>query len=140
MAGTLSFQALKLYYARADPLHPAICICAFFSTFVYVTQQVTGNASQVDRLWTFLPGDYFPMSFDYSDLIPVIYTIHFTFQEYTSALIDPPSVPRFFSTFSPSSAKQLVLPRLALILILQIIWSSRLTFHAIRRGFFKKLV
>lgn len=54
--GLVSLQAFKLYYAQADPLHSAVAICAFFSTLVYVTQQVTGNASQVDRLWTFLPG------------------------------------------------------------------------------------
>lgn len=55
--GYLSLEAIKLYYARADPLHSAISICAFFTAYVYVMQEITGNASQVDGLWTFLPGE-----------------------------------------------------------------------------------
>lgn len=55
--GYLSLNAAKLYYARADPMHSAITICGFFTVYVYVMQQITGNASQVDGLWTFLPGE-----------------------------------------------------------------------------------
>lgn len=54
--GYLSWNAIKLYYARADPMHSCISICALFTVYVYVMQQITGNASQVDGLWTFLPG------------------------------------------------------------------------------------
>jgi hypothetical protein len=56
--GYLSLNAIKLYYARADPMHSAISICGLFTVYVYVMQQITGNASQVDGLWTFLPGVY----------------------------------------------------------------------------------
>ncbi|MCO5583364.1 hypothetical protein L7F22_037274 [Adiantum nelumboides] len=122
--GYLSLEAAKLYYARVDPLHTAIWICAFFSTFVYVTQQITGNASQVDRLWTFLP---------------VIYTIHFTFQQSLASILDPPKLAGLFSSNSATkAAANQIVPRLALIFFLQVLWSGRLTFHAIRRGFFKK--
>jgi len=56
--GYLSLSAAKLYYARADPLHSAISICSLFTIYVYVMQEITGNASQVDGLWTFLPGKH----------------------------------------------------------------------------------
>jgi steroid 5-alpha reductase family enzyme len=119
--GYLSLTAIKLYYARVDPLHTAICLCTFFSVLVYAGQQITGNASQVDRLWTFLP---------------LIYTAHFTFQKTIAGLIDPP---KLVAGLIPGAAKGTtadILPRLAVITLCQTMWSARLTFHAIRRGFF----
>ncbi|KAK0538331.1 hypothetical protein OC834_000479 [Tilletia horrida] len=50
--------------ANTDAIQSATGICIAFSVYVYVMQQITGNASQVDGLWTFLP---------------VIYATHFAF-------------------------------------------------------------
>ncbi|PWN45254.1 DUF1295-domain-containing protein [Ceraceosorus guamensis] len=113
------------WYATADPLHSAVVICAAFSTYCYVMQEITGNASQVDGLWTFLP---------------VIYTFHFTFQRAIGHWLQPPSpVTSFFQKSAASvSAFDLIEPRLLLIFGLQVLWSARLTFNAIRRGMFKK--
>jgi len=40
------------YYQQADVFHGSILICAILSIYVYVMQEITGNASQVDGLWT----------------------------------------------------------------------------------------
>ncbi|KAL9932591.1 hypothetical protein V8E36_008708 [Tilletia maclaganii] len=39
----------------ADPIQASAGVCLAFSTYCYVMQEITGNASQVDGLWTFLP-------------------------------------------------------------------------------------
>ncbi|KAE8266178.1 hypothetical protein A4X09_0g6175 [Tilletia walkeri] len=52
------------FYAHSDPIQSATMICIGFSSWCYFMQQATGNASQVDGLWTFLP---------------VIYATHFAF-------------------------------------------------------------
>lgn len=71
----------------------------------------------------------------------VIYTIHFTFQKYFANLLNPSTVGGLFrSARGVTTATDTILPRLALLTFLQVLWSARLTFHAIRRGFFKKCV
>ncbi|KAK0555007.1 hypothetical protein OC846_001864 [Tilletia horrida] len=94
---------LSFYTTHADSFQSAIAICIGFSVYVYVMQEITGNASQVDGLWTFLP---------------VIYTTHFT----------------LFSTGTFTWPA----PRLLLLWALHVLWSTRLTYNAIRRGMFKK--
>lgn len=142
--GYASLNAFKLYYIRSDPLHSAISICGAFTVYVYVMQQLTGNASQVDGLWTFLP---------------VIYGAHFAFQKQIAAMIDPPKL-GFLSSTKGQSLAENIDPRLALMfglqvciaaklwywrpctdwLTAQVLWSCRLTYNAIRRGMFKKWV
>lgn len=134
----LSLQSWLTYYATADPLHTAIVICTVSSASVYVAQQLTGNASQVDRIWTFAP---------------VWYGAHFTLQPVVAAklisggwvreslqsiLKDPSRLSVFAQkTFGSGNVAAHLEPRLALMLGLQLLWSARLTFNAWRRGFFK---
>lgn len=135
----LSLDSWASYYASVDPLHTAIVLCATSSTAVYIAHQISGNASQVDRIWTFAP---------------VWYGAHFTLQPVVAAklvahgwakgslagaLSDPVAKLTFWeyrATIDSSFAAQLQ-PRLALMLALQLLWSARLTFNAWRRGFFK---
>lgn len=37
---------------KTDPLHPALLASLFFSVGVWIVSEITGNVSQVDRLWT----------------------------------------------------------------------------------------
>lgn len=37
---------------KTDPLHPALLASIFFSVGVWIVSEITGNVSQVDRLWT----------------------------------------------------------------------------------------
>ncbi|ORY86725.1 hypothetical protein BCR35DRAFT_302454 [Leucosporidium creatinivorum] len=50
--------------STTDPLHPALAFCAGLSALVWVLGEVTGNVSQVDRLWA---------------VLPLMYSAHFTF-------------------------------------------------------------
>lgn len=135
----LSLQSWATYYVSVDPLHTAIVICAASSTAVYVAQQITGNASQVDRIWTFAP---------------IWYGAHFTLQPVVAAKLlasgwareglaglaaDPVAKLSFWGhkAVVDSSVSAQLQPRLALMLGLQLLWSARLTFNAYRRGFFK---
>lgn len=135
----LSLQSWLTYYASVDPLHTAICICILSSTGVYVAQQATGNASQVDRIWTFAP---------------VWYGAHFALQPVIASKIiaggwaketlnhisnDPVAKINFWGKQATTSGNVTATlePRLALMLALQLLWSARLTFNAYRRGFFK---
>ncbi|GAA5961216.1 hypothetical protein JCM21900_006335 [Sporobolomyces salmonicolor] len=89
-----------------DPLHPALLFCAGMSAIVWVLGEVTGNVSQVDRLWTFLP---------------LIYSAHFTFLPWLNGTV--------------SSISELD-HRMLLVFALQVAWSARLSYQAARRGFF----
>ncbi|PWN47518.1 DUF1295-domain-containing protein [Violaceomyces palustris] len=103
----------KSYYQQSDSFHVAITFCSFVSFYVWLMERITGNASQVDGLWTFLP---------------VIYSLHFTFHDYLSSSS---------SLFQTVTVWNKVQPRLALMSALSILWSIRLTYNAIRRGMFK---
>lgn len=136
----LSLQSWLTYYATADPLHTAIVLCSISSAAVYIMQQLTGNASQVDRIWTFAP---------------VWYGAHFALQPVLAAkliasgwagdslqniLKDPSKLNLSVfaqKAFGSGRVDAHLEPRLALMLCLQLLWSSRLTFNAWRRGFFK---
>jgi steroid 5-alpha reductase family enzyme len=58
LADLASVEAHKSYYVNAPVLHSATTICGVITVYVYVMQMITGNASQVDGLWTFLPREY----------------------------------------------------------------------------------
>ncbi len=55
--GLLNASSWITFYKTADVMHSAIVIDILFTIYVYVMQEITGNASQVDGLWTFLPGE-----------------------------------------------------------------------------------
>ncbi|KAK4335949.1 hypothetical protein RTBOTA2_004723 [Rhodotorula toruloides] len=98
---------LRTWYLnpKTDPLHPAILFCTGISVVVWLLGEVTGNVSQVDRLWTTLP---------------LVYSAHFTFWPYWSGQV--------------SHVAQLD-HRMLLVFALQCCWSARLTFQSARRGF-----
>lgn len=132
----LSLQSWFTYYSTVDPLHTAIVLCAIVSAAVYIAQKVTGNASQVDRIWTFAP---------------VWNGAHFVLQPVIAAkliksgwagedfLANPVAKLTFMGrkAFTNSDVSATLQPRLALMLFLQVVWSTRLTYNAWRRGFFK---
>lgn len=41
-----------------DPIWGSLAACAFFIAYTYVVSLITGNHSQVDRLWSIIPGVY----------------------------------------------------------------------------------
>lgn len=119
-AKTLTHLATyKAYYADADPFHSAMAFCAFVSFYVWLMERITGNASQVDGLWTFLP---------------LIYSIHFTVHKYFTY---QPAKLTLFHGIEHASIWDKVEPRLALMTLLSVLWSARLTYNAIRRNMFK---
>ncbi|KDN39444.1 DUF1295-domain-containing protein [Tilletiaria anomala UBC 951] len=122
--GALKLSSWISFYQHADVMHSGIVLAAFFIVYVYVMQQITGNASQVDGLWTFLP---------------VIFCGHFTLQKFiANGGLVPAETVSFFGKPQKTTIWDIIEPRLALILVLELLWCVRLTFHAIRRGMFKK--
>jgi len=90
------------------PLRVPVYFCLFNILWTYLASILTGNCSQVDRVWTFLP---------------TLYTTWFTF------------FPTFDS--SPLSYRlNGVSPRAYLVWVLQVLWTIRLTYNAWRRGMF----
>lgn len=122
LASLVDYRNHVAFYTQADSLHSAVAICGFFTIYVYVMQEITGNASQVDGLWTFLP---------------VIYGAHFALQKYVAHLLAPSKLESVFGSIASPSLSDLIEPRLALMFGLQLLWSARLTYNAIRRGMFK---
>ncbi|KAG0146686.1 hypothetical protein CROQUDRAFT_657037 [Cronartium quercuum f. sp. fusiforme G11] len=49
---------LKLWYLNSEPLASATTLCLALSVLCWFVSELTGNVSQVDRLWTFLPVFY----------------------------------------------------------------------------------
>lgn len=109
----------KAYYADADPFHSAMFFCGVVSFYVWIMEKITGNASQVDGLWTFLP---------------LIYSVHFTVHKYFTY---QPAKLTLFGGVEHASIWDKVEPRLALMSLLSVLWCVRLTYNAYRRGMFK---
>lgn len=56
---SLSLQTLSELYANIDPtLKYPVKFCIATTITTYVLSIITGNVSQVDRVWTFLPTIY----------------------------------------------------------------------------------
>ncbi|KAF8309933.1 DUF1295-domain-containing protein [Clavulina sp. PMI_390] len=90
------------------PLRASGWFMTFNIVWTFLAGEITGNYSQVDKVWTFLP---------------LSYTIINTFY---------PLLPS-----APIGLQQLgVQPRALLILALQLVWSIRLTSYGMRRGFY----
>ncbi|GAA5852755.1 hypothetical protein JCM9279_003958 [Rhodotorula babjevae] len=102
-----SIDTLRTWYTNpsTDPLHPAILFSLVTAAVVFVLGEVTGNVSQVDRLWTSLP---------------LIYSAHFTFW---------PLVTGQVTHVADLDHRMLV------VFALQCAWSARLTYQSARRGF-----
>ncbi|KAG8850791.1 hypothetical protein FRB91_008788 [Serendipita sp. 411] len=100
---------LSSYLSNCDPvLHIPIYFTLFNITWTYVVGELTGNCSQVDRMWTFFP---------------TMYTAYY-------ALL--PSLP-----FAPKDIQEAGLNyRVCLMLALQVFWMTRLSYNTWRRGLF----
>ncbi|KPV74034.1 uncharacterized protein RHOBADRAFT_54602 [Rhodotorula graminis WP1] len=107
LPSSLSIDHLRAWYTNpaTDPLHPAIAFSLVTSAVVFVLGELTGNVSQVDRLWTSLP---------------LIYSAHFTFWPLVTG-----QVTRIADLDH----------RILLVFALQCAWSARLTYQSARRGF-----
>jgi hypothetical protein len=112
------------WYTSHEALNASLGIVFWLSTACWVLQEATGNASIVDRLWTFLP---------------VLYSAHFTFFSHFAA--NAASKKLFsWSGSHGSSWQQAVVPegvdpRMFLVFVLQCLWSLRLSTNSLRRGF-----
>ncbi|KAF7424288.1 hypothetical protein PC9H_009594 [Pleurotus ostreatus] len=107
------------------PLH----FCAFSSATTFVLSILTGNVSQVDRVWTFLPTIYTA----YYALLPVWPTTSAATSKFW--FLSPNVVP-----YKPEDIwLQLVedySPRALLMLGLVTLWMFRLSYNTYRRGLF----
>ncbi|KAF8525839.1 DUF1295-domain-containing protein [Hysterangium stoloniferum] len=82
--------------------------CLFNIAWTWIASLLTGNVSQVDRIWTFLPA---------------VYTAYY-------------AVYPLLDWADPAIKQQGVSERTVLMLILQVIWMIRLTYNTWRRGLF----
>lgn len=98
--------------------------CAGTTATVYILSLITGNVSQVDRVWTFLPWIYTA----YWALMP-LWPHHrtFPFWPYT-----PDDVPSYL--------REEYSPRALMILGLVTLWMFRLSYNTWRRGLFNLYV
>ncbi|KIJ52612.1 hypothetical protein M422DRAFT_223234 [Sphaerobolus stellatus SS14] len=89
-------------------LQQPVKFCLFNIAWTYIASVITGNCSQVDRVWTFLP---------------TLYTAYFA------------AYP-LFDWAEPSIKARGVSPRAVLMLALQTVWMVRLSYNTWRRGLF----
>jgi len=90
------------------------------TTICYVVSEITGNVSQVDRLWTHLP---------------FIYTAYFSLFPLWPASTFLGIFP-YLPGNAPPELSEDYSPRALLMLVLTFVWSVRLHYNAYRRGFF----
>ncbi|KAF5342103.1 hypothetical protein D9611_001596 [Ephemerocybe angulata] len=94
--------------------------CAFTIAATFIVSVITGNVSQVDRLWTFLP---------------TIYTAYYAFLP-----LFPNHQSFFLEPFTPKALGWSVAtqysPRALLMFGLVFIWMCRLSYNTYRRGLF----
>lgn len=53
-----SLDSLKEIYLTTNPLVTAVAFCLSLAALVFILSELTGNYSQVDRLWSILPTVY----------------------------------------------------------------------------------
>ncbi|KAI9512970.1 DUF1295-domain-containing protein [Russula earlei] len=107
-----------LYSLLAYPLR----LCAAATLTTYVLSLITGNVSQVDRVWTFLPTIYTA----YWALLP-LWPLKSAYWRFLL-----PFVPEEASYFARHLS-----PRALLILGLTVLWTFRLSYNTWRRGLFR---
>ncbi|KAG8707321.1 hypothetical protein FRC09_001891 [Ceratobasidium sp. 395] len=94
-----------------DPtLAGPVKFCLFNIAWTFLAGEITGNVSQVDRVWTFLP---------------VLYSAYWGIY-----------LPLYGSGDNEWVKEQGVTGRGVLMVLLQILWSSRLSYNTFRRGLF----
>ncbi|KAG9091264.1 hypothetical protein FRC06_000644 [Ceratobasidium sp. 370] len=94
-----------------DPtLSAPVKFCLFNIAWTFLAGEVTGNVSQVDRVWTFLP---------------VLYSAYWSLY-----------LPLYGDGDNGWIKEQGVTGRGVLMVLLQVIWSSRLSYNTFRRGLF----
>ncbi|TIB89557.1 Alg9-like mannosyltransferase [Wallemia mellicola] len=106
--------SLKLLYLNASSDQLMVIACIYNILWTYSLSEITGNVSQVDRVWT---------------VLPLLYTAIPTFDLAIKTYLQAPQ-----STSLVDVLKITVNQRALLLLALQFIWSSRLTFNTARRG------
>ncbi|EUC56506.1 integral membrane protein [Rhizoctonia solani AG-3 Rhs1AP] len=84
--------------------------CIFNILWTFLAGEITGNASQVDRVWTFLP---------------VLYSAYWGWY-----------LPFYGNEDNAWIKEQGISPRAALMVLLQVVWSFRLSYNTARRGLF----
>ncbi|KAL0954678.1 hypothetical protein HGRIS_003627 [Hohenbuehelia grisea] len=99
--------------------------CAFSTVTTYILSILTGNVSQVDRVWTFLP---------------VIYSAYFALlplwpRQAASTIPYVPIIPYIPENISQDLVNGFT-PRALLMLGLCVIWMFRLSYNTFRRGLF----
>ncbi|KAK1234907.1 hypothetical protein PQX77_001869 [Marasmius sp. AFHP31] len=94
--------------------------CAFITATSYILSVITGNVSQVDRLWTFLPTIYTA----YFALLPL-------WPEAPQAFVLAPYVPEELSVYAKDFS-----PRGVVMFGMVVLWMCRLSYNTYRRGLF----
>ncbi|EIW84199.1 DUF1295-domain-containing protein [Coniophora puteana RWD-64-598 SS2] len=111
--------SLQLLEQAAPTLVWPVKFCLAITTTLYLLSLITGNVSQADRVWTFLPTVYAV----YYALIPLWPNSALALFPYT-----PSNAPYFVaSTFSP---------RAVMMATLIVLWMYRLSYNTWRRGLF----
>jgi len=132
---------LKSFSELPPGLQWPVNYMAGVTAICYVVSEITGNVSQVDRLWAVLPLVYAT----YFALLPLWPTSSFL----GISFYLPASAPAELSAdFSPRALLMLVLTvrrfhigdRQTLINVTQFVWSVRLNYNTYRRGFFNLYV
>jgi len=94
--------------------------CLAITATVYLLSLVTGNVSQVDRIWTFLPA---------------FYTVYYALLPLWPRQAILPLWP-YTPVEIPSFIREDYSPRALVMLILVVLWMFRLTYNTWRRGLF----
>ncbi|KAH9945463.1 DUF1295-domain-containing protein [Epithele typhae] len=112
---------LPLSYSGIPPTFQwPVNFCLALSTITWILGVITGNVSQVDRVWTFLPAIYAA----YYAFIPLWPTTSpVPLYPYVPEVVDPEIVDKFS-------------PRALLMFGLIFTWMCRLTYNTWRRGLF----
>lgn len=108
------FGSLRELYLNASTDQLMVLACAYNIIWTYSLSEITGNVSQVDRVWT---------------LLPLLYTAIPAFDLALKTYLQAPP-----STSLISILQTTVNERAVLLLTLQLLWSARLTFNTARRG------
>ncbi|KAI6025831.1 hypothetical protein F5J12DRAFT_810627 [Pisolithus orientalis] len=113
-------DALHALIEQHPLLEWPVKFCLGVTATTYILSLVTGNVSQVDRVWTILPAIYIA----YYVLLPLW----------------PPSAPVYFYPCAPDSIQKSISgsfsPRALLMLVLVLTWMCRLSYNTWRRGLF----
>ncbi|KZP27454.1 hypothetical protein FIBSPDRAFT_1040273 [Athelia psychrophila] len=117
----MSLNKLFALYESTDPtLKYPVKFCIVTTVTAYVLSIITGNVSQVDRVWT---------------ILPMIYTAYFALMP-----LWPDHAKLYMWPYTPEGVPCLVKdeysPRALLMLALVFLWMCRLNYNTWRRGLF----